>query len=280
MRALEELSPSVANGLSGVVFDLDDTVLDRGALTEAAFGALFRMREVGLRLVACTGRPAGWGEVVQRQWPIDAAVCENGAIAFRGDPARDERVAIALDPLPRAARMARRARLVDLAERLVARFPSSSLADDNHARVTDVTLDIGEHRRASAAEVAEMRRVARAEGVSTHLSSIHLHLTYEPDDKASGVLRLLGELFGEDATAARLRYAFVGDSGNDAAAFAAFRVTFGVANVRRHLGALTVPPAYVAGESMGLGFARIAQRLVALREGAGARPSATGRDGA
>lgn len=267
MRPLDALPASEARALRGVVFDLDDTLLDHGALGEQAYGALFRLREAGLRLVACTGRPAGWGEILQRQWPIDATIVENGALALIAEepPSGGARRVVLLDPLDRAARRARRAGLLALAEELVARVPSATLADDNDARVTDVTLDIGEHRRVPAAEIAELRRVAAERGVRTLLSSVHLHLTHEPDDKASGVLRLLVERFGEDATAALGRYAFIGDSGNDAAAFAAFRTTFGVANVRGHLRALSVAPRYVAPEAMGRGFAAIAARLIASR---------------
>ncbi len=269
MRSLDALPVAEARALRGLVFDLDDTLLDHGALGEQAYGALFRLREAGLRLVACTGRPAGWGEILQRQWPVDATIVENGALALvaEGEQAGGARRVVLVDDLDRGARRARRAGLLALAEELVARFPGAGLADDNDARVTDVTLDIGEHRRVPVGEIAEIRRIAGERGVRTLLSSVHLHLTHEPDDKASGVIRLLVERFGEDATKARARYAFVGDSGNDAAPFAAFRLTLGVANVRAHLRALSVPPRFVAAEPMGRGFAAIAARLIALRAG-------------
>jgi hydroxymethylpyrimidine pyrophosphatase-like HAD family hydrolase len=283
MLPLSALLSEQARALSGVVFDLDDTILDHGALTEAAFGALFRLRASGLRLIACTGRPAGWGEVIQRQWPIDAAVVENGALALisipdaaregtaasvsptsKAAPARAPRVAVH-GGLDLAARRAQRPALLDLAWELIARFPIAALADDNDLRVTDVTLDIGERRRVPARDVAAMRAIAASRGIRTTTSSVHLHLTREADDKASGVVRLLCEHFGEDATAARARYAFVGDSGNDAAAFAAFSLTFGVANVRAHIQSLSVPPRFVADSQMGRGFAEIAARLASLR---------------
>ncbi|MFO0755999.1 MAG: HAD-IIB family hydrolase [Byssovorax sp.] len=268
MRPLSALGARAARSLRGVVFDLDDTVLDHGALGEPAYGALFRLREAGLRLIACTGRPAGWGEVLARQWPIDAIVVENGALALvvEPGPAGSARRIQRHDPLDPKARRARHAGLRALADELCARFPSTALADDNDARITDVTLDIGEHRRVPAPEIAEIRALAAAQGVRTLVSSVHLHLTREPDDKASGVVRLLAERFGEDATAALGRHAFVGDSGNDAAPFAAFAVTIGVANVRAHLRALSVPPRFAASAPMGRGFAEIAAHLVALRE--------------
>ncbi len=93
-------------------------------------------------------------------------------------------------------------------------------------------------------------------------SSVHFHLSHEAPDKAAGTVRMLGEAFGEDATAARFRYAFVGDSGNDATAFAAFKLTFGVANVRAAGHALTRMPRFVAPSPMGRGFVEIAASLV------------------
>jgi HAD superfamily hydrolase (TIGR01484 family) len=278
MRPLGALGGAEASALIGVVFDLDDTLLDHGALGEAAYGALFRMREAGLRLVACTGRPAGWGDVLARQWPVDAVVAENGAVAFVVEgggaaPTQGRKISL-VDELAPAERRARRDALQGLAHELVARFPSMGLADDNDARRTDVTLDVGEHRRVEPAVVAEARAIARERGVRTLVSSIHLHLTRETDDKASGTIRLLATRFGEDATAARRRWAFVGDSANDAAAFAGFATTFGVDNVRRHLHALSVPPRYVAPLPMGSGFAAVAVRLAALR---GAPSSSCGR---
>ena len=44
------------------------------------YDALWDLSDAGLRLVAVTGRPSGWGEVIARQWPIDGAVTENGAV--------------------------------------------------------------------------------------------------------------------------------------------------------------------------------------------------------
>lgn len=242
-------------------------MLDHGALGEAAYGALFRMREVGLALVACTGRPAGWADVLARQWPIDGAIAENGAIAFVRREAEPGRAAVLerIDPLPAAERRARRAKLLALAEELVARCPEAALTDDNDARASDVTIDVGEHRRVPEPVVAALCALAHARGVRTFVSSVHLHLTLEPEDKASGAVALLARRFGEDRSSALARFAYVGDSLNDAVAFAAFRTTFGVANVAPYVQRLTVPPCYVAASPMGAGFAEIAARLVALR---------------
>ena len=83
VRRLGELAADEALAIRGVLFNLDDTLLTHGVLTREAYGALWDLREAGLRLVAVTGRPGGWGEVIARQWPIEAAVTENGAVLVR-----------------------------------------------------------------------------------------------------------------------------------------------------------------------------------------------------
>lgn len=260
-RALQFLEASEARGLRGLIFDLDDTILDHGSLSEAAYSSLFRLRESGLRLLACTGRPAGWAAVIARQWPIDAAIAENGAVAFLSTAGR---VRIAF-PEDGRATAARRVELEVLAKDFVKRFPSSALADDNAARMTDVTIDIGEHQVVHADDVLAMAEAAASRGVHTLVSSVHLHLSFEQTDKAEGALRLLETAFLETKQRALTGYAFVGDSGNDAAAFAAFQTTVGVANVAAWLPRLPVPPRYVTKAAMGVGFSELAAHLAALR---------------
>jgi len=99
----------------------------------------------------------------------------------------------------------------------------------------------------------------------TFVSSVHLHLTLDPFDKASGTVAFLHDCFGEDPTAVRRRYAYVGDSANDAPCFFAFETSFGVANVEGSVRRLSVPPGYVAPSPKGKGFVEIADRILALR---------------
>ena len=262
MRPLLRLSSEEARAIDTVVFDLDDTLLDHGRLTEVAYSALFRLREAGLALVASTGRPAGWAQLFARQWPLTAALAENGAVAWaRGDDGRYRLD----DPLPLEERARRRAALGEIAAQLLERFPALGLADDNDARHTDMALDIGEHRRVAPEDVAGARALATSLGARTFASSVHMHLTFEGYDKATGFARWARAARGDDPTRALKRAAFLGDSGNDAPAFAAFGLTFGVSNIASHVGKLTVPPRYVASRPMGAGFAEIADALVALR---------------
>ncbi len=261
MRPLSTLSAAAANAVQGLLFDLDDTLLSHGVLTRVAYNALWDLRDGGLRLVAVTGRPCGWGEVLVRQWPIDGAVTENGAVHV----VRDGRGVALRERCSEAERRARRARLTQLIAGVRERVPEARLADDVGARRSDVTWDIGERQTLSEAAVAGIvAEIVRAGARSTR-SSVHLHATFDEDDKASGAVGFLAAAFGDDVAAARAKYAFVGDSANDAACFAAFDLTIGVANVIPHLGRISLPPRFVASRPMGEGFAEVAVALLAPR---------------
>lgn len=261
MQSLDALTPEEAGSLRGLLFDLDDTLLDGTLLTEVAYSALWRLHRAGLRLVAVTGRPAGWGEVMARQWPIDGVVTENGAVAYY----REGKSVRRIEEVDEATRRARRIRLASVYEALRERFPEVRLASDSHARQSDLALDVGETHEVSSSTRIAIAQKARELGARTFMSSIHLHLTFDGHDKASGAIAFLRALFDEDPTSVRSAYGFVGDSGNDASCFAAFRTTFGVANVRGGLASLAVTPRFVASKPRGEGFAEIANRIVELR---------------
>jgi len=262
MRPLATLDRTEALGLDGLLFDLDDTLLDHGKLTELAYSALFRLREAGLRLYVVTGRPLGWVRLLARLFPIDGGVAENGG-ALVGPSGH------AVGAEPEAVRAERTHRLAALVAEIRARFPDLEPPDDAGERLTDYTFDVGEVRRVDAARVAEVTAFSRERGATVHVSSVHLHVGFDATDKASGAVRLLGALAGVDATRALGRYAFIGDSENDAACFGAFKSTIGVANLR---GRPTLMPRYVTRGERGEGFAELARTLGALRAAAPATP--------
>jgi hydroxymethylpyrimidine pyrophosphatase-like HAD family hydrolase len=261
VRPIAELGTEEARRLRGLLFDLDDTLLSHGVLTRGAYEALWNLRDAGLALVAVTGRPSGWGELLVRQWPIDGCVTENGAVHL----VREGRGITRRDACDETARRARTERLARLVERVHEVVPEAQLSDDARVRISDVTWDVGELETLPPDRVQLIAREIALAGARSTQSSVHLHATFDVDDKASGAVRFCGQQLGVDADAAVVRFAFAGDSGNDAACFAAFRTTFGVANVRASLGRLSVTPRYVATREMGEGFAEIAAQILASR---------------
>ena len=79
MRPLAELD---ARGIRALLFDIDETLTTEGKLTAQAYAALERLHAAGKKVVAVTGRPAGWCDHIARMWPVDAVVGENGAFYF------------------------------------------------------------------------------------------------------------------------------------------------------------------------------------------------------
>jgi HAD superfamily hydrolase (TIGR01484 family) len=261
MRPLADLRPADAGHLEGVFFDLDDTVLTHGVLERGAYSALWDLHQAGLRLVAVTGRPSGWAEVLVRQWPIDGAVTENGAVFV----VREGRGVSVLGDGALAEIAERRQRLDALVATVRRVLPEVALADDVHARRADVAWDIAERVRLPEETVRALGTLVLAAGARTVRSSVHLHASYERDDKASGAIRFAKERFGLDPGRTIGRWAFVGDSANDAACFAALRATFGVANVRSFARLMSVPPRFIASAERGAGFVEIARAILGAR---------------
>jgi HAD superfamily hydrolase (TIGR01484 family) len=261
VKPVASLGADEARRLRGVLFDLDDTVLTHGLLSRAAYAAIWDLKDAGLAAVAVTGRPCGWGEVLAKQWPVAGCVTENGAVHL----VREGTAVVRHDACDAAERAARRARLTALVDRVRAVVPEAALTEDAHLRVSDVTWDVAERVKLPGDSVRRVVAEIEAAGARASLSSVHLHATFDLDDKASGAVRFCGRVLGDDAGAALARYAFVGDSGNDAPCFNAFRTTFGVANVRASLSRLGVCPAYVARRPMGDGFAEVVAAILRHR---------------
>lgn len=261
MLPIASFPRDAAKSLLGICFDVDDTVTRHGQLEPAAYAAMAELRAEGLKLIAVTGRPLGFAEIIARTWCVDAAVGENGAgyIAREGQGLRfgywdtDE------------VRVEQRRRLEQIRARVARELPEVREADDMWARRCDLAFDVGERVQLARATVDALVRLIESEGAHSSVSSVHAHAQFGDHDKARGVARALESLWNLDASVVKRNFAFVGDSGNDAAAFAWFDWTAGVANVARHLERLPCPPRFVAMEECGAGFAEIAAQILRAR---------------
>jgi HAD superfamily hydrolase (TIGR01484 family) len=259
---IASLSVESARLIQGVCFDIDDTVTTGGVLDLEAYAALHALKRAGMKLIAVTGRPLGWAELVARQWPVDAAVGENGAgyVARHG---KDLRASFWDDE---ATRIEQRRILERIRDRVSRELPHVRVSDDSWARRCDLAFDINERASLPAKDVEALALIVGEEGASVSISSVHLHAQLGEHDKARGVARAAHELFAMSTNEVQSAFFFVGDSGNDAAAFAWFSQTAGVANVVDHLQRIPIPPRYVASARTGNGFAEIAGVLIAQRQ--------------
>jgi hydroxymethylpyrimidine pyrophosphatase-like HAD family hydrolase len=196
-----------------------------------------------------------------RTWPVDAAVGENGA-GYIQVTEHALRTGYYADD----ARRAEHAKLlIEVRARVAEQLPFAQLADDNWARRCDVAWDVGERVQLTAEQIGRLRALIESSGARCLVSSVHAHAIAGSYDKATGAALAIQATLGSELAAQPERWLFVGDSGNDAAAFSFFPVSAGVANVRAFLGALPKPPRYVSVADRGRGFAEIAARVLAAR---------------
>src|SRR4051812_33347758 len=222
MRSVAELTGDIR----GVFSDIDDTLTHEGAVAGEAYAAILRARAAGLRLVLVTGRAAGWAEVLASVWPVDAAIAENGGIAYLKRGRRLERIYFdAGDPDDNARRLAA------LADDILRTFPYARRSEDSTLRITDLAFDVGEHQQLARPEIDAITARCRDHGARTLVSSVHAHASFHEADKARMSARVASILWGEGEAEVAAHYAFVGDSPNDQAAFAFFHASVGVANV-------------------------------------------------
>ena len=138
MRPIGALSVEEAQALRGVCFDLDDTLLDHGRLLEETYAALFRLVEAGLTLYGVTGRPAGWGEVLARLFPVKAIVTENGAVTC----ALEGKRVVVRDSVDAATRRERDERLRELLARFRERFPDFECPCETNGNLPIMTIEV------------------------------------------------------------------------------------------------------------------------------------------
>jgi HAD superfamily hydrolase (TIGR01484 family) len=228
----------------------------------AAFQALQRLQDAGLRVVPVTGRPGGWVDHLARMWPVDGVVGENGGLWYwRGERSLERRFA-----QPEAERRRNRERLADLGQLILARVPGSRLASDQPYRELDLAVDFCEDvdRLPPTAIDAIVAHFAAA-GATAKVSSIHVNGWYGAFDKRSGCVAFARDRWGEDLDAARADYVYVGDSPNDEPMFAWFPRAVGVANVAAFTPRMTHLPRYVTPSPGGHGFAELVDAVLAAR---------------
>lgn len=263
MRPITEFPQDVARGLIGVLTDVDDTLTWEGQLVPAAFLALQKARDAGLRVVPVTGRPGGWVDHLARMWPVDGVVGENGGLWFYMANGCMERRFLQ----SAGERRINRARLDALAAEILTAVPGCGLASDQSYRDLDLAIDFTEDvpPMDDAAIDAIVSRF-HAAGATCKVSSIHVNGWYGAFDKLEGCRRLVYERWGDDLDAHPERWVYFGDSANDEPMFSRFPASVGVANVARFLPRMKAHPAYVTRGWGGHGFAEGIHRILALRE--------------
>jgi HAD superfamily hydrolase (TIGR01484 family) len=256
---LQPLAQWQPQGLLGLFTDIDDTLSTEGAITPDALQALAYLRASGFKCVPITGRPVAWTEAVAGDWPVDALVAENGAVALVPGPGGRLRRIYQQDPATRQVQHERMQAVLALIERSV---PGAVRSRDSAGRETDIAIDHSEFTQLPQERIDDVVRLMQAQGLRASVSSIHINGWCGSHDKFTGACWIARELWGRDLAAEIGRWAYVGDSTNDQVMFQHFAHSVGVANIRRFAAQLSHRPRYLAEGERGAGFAEVVCRLL------------------
>ena len=261
MRPLAAFSPESRASIRAVLFDIDDTITTEGRLTATAYAAVEALKLAGFIVVPITGRPAGWCDHIARMWPVDGVVGEDGAFYFYFD--NTEKKLKQRFVKSATSRETDRARLTEVAQRILREVPGCALASDQQYREADIAIDFCEDVPAlPREEVAHIKTIMESEGLTAKISSIHVNGWFGGYDKLSTTKLFMRERVGIDLDLHKSEFMFVGDSPNDEPMFGYFPHSVGVANVRNFIDVISMKPAYISKASYGAGFSEIASVLL------------------
>lgn len=267
MQPIQELTTVQARDITYVLMDIDDTLTKEGKLVPEAYRSLWDLHSAGLRCIPVTGRPAGWCDLIARQWPVDAVVGENGALVFweeapagrHGPPVLKQRFH------PQAIRNDHPV-LQRIHNRVIREVPGSRIAKDQFSRLFDIAFDFAEEEPVLGLEAAQrIQAIATEEGAMAKISSIHVNVWMGCYTKIEMACLFLEQHFGWNADRDRHQVLFVGDSPNDEPMFRFFPLTCGVANIKRYTHLIEILPAFVTQEEGGCGFTEAARMVLERR---------------
>lgn len=260
MQPIKALPPGAFNEIRYILTDIDDTLTLAGKLPASAYNALWHLAAAGYQVIPVTGRPAGWCDLIARQWPVAGVVGENGALYFRYDEKR--RVMQRRYWKSAEERAEDRKLLTAIREEVLRAVPGCAVAADQAYREADLAVDFCEDvAPLSGKAVQEIVNCFTRAGAKAKISSIHVNGWFGNYDKLAMTRCFFADIFGVDLEKNRHQVLYTGDSPNDAPMFGFFPHSVGVANVLHFAGQLEYEPSWVTEKEGGDGFAELVDCL-------------------
>ena len=254
MRPVAEIDAASARGIEFILTDIDDTLTRDGYLQQEAYDALWSLRRGGYTVIPVTGRPAGWCDLIIRQWPVAAVIGENGAFAL---VRTDDGFETLLHPSVASDEI--KAGLQRIEKQVLQSIPGIKVARDQPFRRFDLAIDFAEDPPRFGMETAvRIKEMCEEQGATAKISSIHVNAWFGDYSKLDMARRLLTDRFAVPDDQLSRKVFFCGDSPNDEPMFAFFPLSCGVANIRPLLSLFTSAPAFVTSAEAGEGFAEAA----------------------
>ena len=256
MKPIEKLDGS---DVQLVFCDIDDTLTQDGRLEPEAYQAIWDLYRAGIHVVPITGRPAGWCELIARQWPVFAVIGENGGFYFSYQDLTMKRIFIQ----DQETRSKNRMRLDQLANEILKAVPGSALASDQFCRQLDLAIDYCEDVPPLSLQHANfIQKKFEEHGATAKISSIHVNGWFGNYDKLKMCKVFLKNEFSWYTDKQQNSIVFVGDSPNDEPMFGEFNLSVGVANVKAFESLLKTPPQFITHQSFGKGFAEVSKQIL------------------
>lgn len=256
MKPLTEYTSS--DSLRFVLTDIDDTLTEDGKLGAEAYSALWQLHDAGIRVIPVTGRPAGWCDMIIRQWPVDAVIGENGAFVYYF---KDKQLVSFVHPSVADGESINR---LDAVYRAVkSEIPLVRKAKDQFARIYDLAIDFNEDPPQLGYEVAvRIKEICDNHGAEAKISSIHVNTWFGNYSKRDMAVLFMNERYGLGEDEFKAQAVFCGDSPNDEPMFDYLPDSFAVANILDFKDILEAMPAYVADSRGGSGFVEITKKIL------------------
>lgn len=258
MEAIQNLDKSKISMLKYVLCDIDDTITLNGKLTADAYSALWKLHDRGINVIPVTGRPAGWCDLIIRQWPVNAVVGENGAFVYYNEGSH-----IKTFTHPSVAGAETREKLENVKKACLDAVPGCRVSRDQFARIYDLAIDFNEDPPHLGFETAEkIKDICVSMGAEAKVSSIHVNAWFGDYNKVAMTKLFLTTILGEDSI--KEKCIFFGDSPNDEPMFEFFPMSCAVANILPFTDKLHHLPTYIASKEGGEGFAEAINYILSV----------------
>jgi HAD superfamily hydrolase (TIGR01484 family) len=248
-----------SNKIEFLLTDIDDTLTDEGLLGPEAYAALWSLHNSGIKVIPVTGRPAGWCEMIARQWPVAGVVGENGGFYFRYEHKTMKRYY----HFNQATQLSHRKSLETIKAEVLSTVKGSAIASDQFCRQMDLAVDFCEDVPALPNDsINKIVEIFKKHGAQAKVSSIHVNGWFGDYNKLSMTLEMFKREFSISPEQAKKLCGFSGDSPNDEPMFDFFPNSFAVANFAKFADKVSSKPTYIASQKGGLGFAQIAKQIL------------------
>ncbi len=258
MKQFDTIKLSDIKHIKYILCDIDDTITTDGKLTAQAFTALWKLHEAKICVIPVTGRPAGWCDMIMRQWPVSGVVGENGAFAYYPTES-----GIDVITHPSVATESVLQKLETVKNACLEGVKGCRISKDQFSRKYDVAIDFDEDYPKLGLEAAKkIQKICEEQGATAKISSIHVNAWFGNYTKVDMTKLFLKEIYNvsnpEDVCL------FFGDSPNDEPMFEFFKQTCAVANIKPFVDDMQYLPTYIAPYESGAGFTYCVEHFLKL----------------